>query len=123
MASTPSRESGGQRAAGPRTPDGPTNLGEGVVIEGEVKGNEDLVIDGKVDGTIELPEHVMTIGPTGRITAQVLAKSLVILGTVTGTIRASETVSIGETGRVEGEFSAPRLVVAEGAYVQGRVDV
>ena len=113
----------GQRAGGPHAPAGITTIGQGIVIEGEVKGGEDLVIDGKVDGTIELPQHVLTVGPTGRVKAQLSAKSVVVLGAVNGSIQASERVSIGETGSVEGAISAPRLVVAVGARVQGRVDV
>lgn len=58
-----------------RPSEGITTIGKGVVIKGEVKGGEDLGIDGKVDGTIELPQHVLTVGPTGRVKAQLLAKS------------------------------------------------
>ncbi len=108
----------GQRAGGPQAPEGITRIGRGVVIEGDVKGGEDLVID----GTIELRHHVLTVGPTGRVKVQLSAKSVVVLGKVSGSIRASERVSIGETGSVEGAISAPRLVVADGAHVQGRVD-
>ena len=114
---------GGQRAGGPHAPEGITTIGQGVVIEGEIEGGEDFVIDGKVDGTIELPQHVLTVGPTGRIKAQLSAKSVVVLGKVNGSIQASELVRIGETGSVEGAIAAPRLVVAVGAYLQGRVDV
>ena len=57
----------GQHAGGPHAPEGITTIGKGVVIEGELKGGEDLVIDGTVDGTIELPQHVLTVGPTGRV--------------------------------------------------------
>ena len=59
----------GQRAAVPHAPEDITTIGRGVVIEGEVKGGEDLVIDGKVDGTIELRQHTLTVGPTGRVKA------------------------------------------------------
>ena len=113
----------GQRAGLPHAPEGVTTIGKGVVVKGDVKGGEDLVVDGKVDGTIELPQHVLTVGPTGRVKAQLSAKSVVVLGRVNGSIQASERVSIGETGLVEGAISAPRLVVAVGARVQGRVDV
>ena len=113
----------GQRAGGPHTPEGITRIGRGVVIEGEVKAGEDLVIDGKVDGTIELRHHVLTVGPTGRVNVQLSAKSVVVLGKVSGSIRASERVSISKTGSLECAISAPRLVVADGAHVQGRVDV
>ena len=118
-----SRPPRGQRAGGPHAPEGITTIGQGVVIEGEVKGGEDLVIDGKVDGTIELSQHVLTVGPTGRVKAQLSAKSVVVLGKVSGSIRASELVRIGDTGSVEGAISAPRLVMADGAQLQGRVDM
>ena len=112
-----------QSAGGPHAPEGITTIGQGVVIEGEFKGGEDLVIDGKVDGTIELPQQVLTVGPTGRVKAQLSAKAVVVLGKVSGSIEASELVRIGETGSVEGAIAAPRLVVAVGARLQGRVDV
>ena len=113
----------GQRAGGPHVPEGITTIGKGVVLEGDVKGGEDLVVDGRVDGTIELPQHVLTVGPTGRVKAQLSAKSVVVLGTVEGSIQARELVRIGETGSVEGAIAASRLVVAGGARLQGRVDV
>ena len=113
----------GQRAGGSHAPEGITTIGQGVVLEGDVKGGEDLVVDGKVDGTIELPQHVLTVGPTGRVKAQLSAKSVVVLGTVEGSIQASELVRVGETGSVEGAIAASRLVVAVGARLQGRVDV
>ena len=113
----------GHRAGGPHASEDITTIGRGVVIEGEVKGSEDLVIDGKVAGTIELLQHALTVGPTGRVKAQLSAKSVLVLGKVTGTIQASERVSIGETGSVEGAVSAPRLVMADGAHLQGRVDM
>ena len=113
----------GHHAGSPHAPESITTIGRGVTIEGEVKGGEDLVIDGKVDGTIELRQHVLTVGPTGRVKAQLSVKSVVVLGTVSGTIQASERVSIGETGSVEGAVSAPRLLMADGAQLQGRVDM
>ena len=113
----------GQRAGFPHAPEDVTTIGKGIVVKGDVKGGEDLVIDGKVDGRIELRQHVLTVGPTGRVEAESSAKSVMVLGKVNGSIQASERVSIGETGSVEGAISAPRLVVAVGARVQGRVDV
>ena len=110
-------------AGGPHAPEGITTIGQGVVIEGEFKGARSSSSTGKVDGTIELPQHVLTVGPTGRVKAQLSAKSVVVLGKVSGRIEASELVRIGETGSVEGAISAPRLVVAVGARLQGRVDV
>ena len=99
-----------------------TRIGERMVIEGKVTGGEDLVIDGEVAGTIELRQHVVTVGRPGRVQAEVSARSVVVLGRVQGDIRAGEKVSIGESGRVDGDVSAPRVAVADGAHVQGRVE-
>ena len=98
-------------------------LRKGIIIEGGVKAGENLIIDGKVDGMIELLQHVLTVSPTGRVKAELSAKTVVVLGKVSGSIQASERVSIGETGSVEGAISVPRLFVADGAHLQGRVDV
>ena len=113
----------GQHADLPHAPEDVTTIGKRVVVKGDVKGGEDLVVDGTVAGTIELRQHVLTVGPTGRVKAQLSAKSVVVLGKVDGSIQASELVCIGETGSVEGAISAPRLVMAVGARLQGRVDV
>ena len=69
---------------------GPVNIGKSVVIKGELTGSEDLTIEGHVEGKIELRQNVLTIGPNGKIKAQVFAKSVVILGEVTGNVTASE---------------------------------
>ena len=102
---------------------GGTMIGRGFVIKGDVSGNEDVEVEGEVVGTIELQQHVVTVGPGGRVEAQVLAKSVVVLGTGTGQLTAIELVRIGETGSFEGVISAPRVVIADGAHFQGRVQM
>ena len=102
---------------------GVTMIGRGVVIEGEVHGSEDIEIEGEFEGTIELGQHVLTVGPRGRVRAQVLAKSVVVFGSATGHITVSEKVRIDATGSVEGEVSSPRVEIADGAHFQGRVDM
>jgi cytoskeletal protein CcmA (bactofilin family) len=99
------------------------NIGKSVVIKGELSGSEDLTIEGQVDGKIELRENVLTIGPNARIKAQVFAKSVVVLGKVTGNVSASEKVDIREHGSVEGDIVAPRLAIADGAYFRGSIDM
>lgn len=99
------------------------NIGKSVVIKGELNGSEDLTIDGNVEGKIELREHVLTVGPHGRIKAQIFAKSVVVLGEVTGNITASEKVDIRENGSVDGDVVAPRVAIAEGAHFRGSVDM
>ena len=99
------------------------HIGPSVVIKGELHGNEDLTVDGVVEGTIVLREHVLTIGPHGRIKAQVLANSVVVLGEVTGDVTASELIDIREGGAVDGDLAAPRVAIAAGAHFCGRVDM
>jgi len=99
------------------------NIGKSVVIKGELNGSEDLTIEGHVEGKIELREHVLTIGPNGRIKAELFAKSVVVLGEVIGNVIASEKVDIRENGSVEGDITSPRVAIAEGAHFRGSVDM
>src|SRR6202171_5579932 len=99
------------------------NIGKSVVIKGELNGSEDLTIEGQVEGTIQLRDHVLTIGPNGRIKAQVFAKAVVVLGEMTGNVTATEKVDIRDNGSVDGDIVAPRVAIAEGAHFRGSVDL
>ena len=99
------------------------NIGKSVVIKGELSGNEDLTIEGHVEGKIELNEHALTIGPNGKIKAQVFAKSVVVLGEVNGNVSAGEKVDIRDGGSVEGDITSPRVAIAEGAHFRGSIDM
>jgi len=99
------------------------NIGKSVVIKGELNGSEDLTIEGQVEGTIQLRDHVLTIGPNGKIKAQVFAKSVIVLGEVTGNVTASEKVDIRDKGSVDGDIVSPRVAIAEGAHFRGSVDM
>ena len=99
------------------------NIGKSVVIKGELTGSEDLTIEGHVEGKIELRQNVLTIGPNGKIKAQVFAKSVVILGEVTGNVTASEKVDLRDNGSVDGDIAAPRVAIAEGAHFRGSIDM
>jgi cytoskeletal protein CcmA (bactofilin family) len=99
------------------------NIGKSVVIKGELNGSEDLTIEGHVEGKIELRDHALTIGPNGKIKAQVFAKSVIVLGEVTGNVTASEKVDIRDNGSVDGDIVAPRVAIAEGAHFRGSVDM
>ena len=99
------------------------NIGKSVVIKGELNGSEDLTIEGHVEGTIQLKEHVLTIGPNGKIKAQVFAKTVIVLGEVTGNVTASEKVDIRDNGSVDGDIISPRVAIAEGAHFRGSVDM
>ena len=99
------------------------NIGKSVMIKGQVNGNEDLTIEGRVDGKIELKQNVLTIGPNGKIEAELIAKSVVVLGDVTGNVTATERIDIRDSGSVDGDLVAPRVVIAEGAHFRGSVDM
>jgi cytoskeletal protein CcmA (bactofilin family) len=99
------------------------NIGKSVVIKGELNGSEDLTIEGHVEGTIQLRDHVLTIGPNGKIKAQVFAKSVIVLGEVNGNVTASEKVDIRDNGSVDGDIISPRVAIAEGAHFRGSVDM
>jgi cytoskeletal protein CcmA (bactofilin family) len=99
------------------------NIGKSVVIKGELNGSEDLTIEGHVEGKIELRDHVLTIGPNGKIKAELFAKAVVVLGEVKGNVTATEKVDIRENGSVEGDITAPRVAIAEGAHFRGSVDM
>jgi cytoskeletal protein CcmA (bactofilin family) len=99
------------------------NIGKSVVIKGELNGSEDLTIEGHVEGTIQLKDHVLTIGPNGKIKAQVFAKSVIVLGEVTGNVTATDKVDIRDNGSVDGDIVSPRVAIAEGAHFRGSVDM
>jgi cytoskeletal protein CcmA (bactofilin family) len=97
-------------------------IGKSVVIKGDVIGFEDLTIDGRVEGRIELRGHSLLIGPNANVQAQVVARSITIMGAVTGNITASDKVDIRKAGSVEGDIDAPRVAMADGAQLCGRID-
>ena len=97
-------------------------IGPGVRVEGKLISSEDLVIDGRVDGSIEVSDHHLSIGPDGAVTADLTARRITISGSVKGNVKARERVDLHATGSVTGDISAPRFVMAEGAAVAGKVD-
>lgn len=99
------------------------NIGKSVVIKGELNGSEDLTVEGHVEGKIELKDHVLTIGPNGKIKAQVFAKAVIVLGEVNGNVTATEKVDIRDGGSVDGDIVSPRVAIAEGAHFRGSVDM
>jgi cytoskeletal protein CcmA (bactofilin family) len=119
----PAADSAPRQEAGHNMEKDIVNIGKSVVIKGELNGSEDLTIEGHVEGTIQLRDHILTIGPNGRIKAQVFAKSVIVLGEVTGNVTASDKVEIRDAGSVDGDIIAPRVAIAEGAHFRGSVDM
>jgi cytoskeletal protein CcmA (bactofilin family) len=99
------------------------NIGKSVFIKGELTGDEDLTIEGRVEGKIELKDHNLVIGPNGKINAEVNAKNVTVIGSVVGNISATEVVEIKSSGSVMGDIRSVRVSIADGAHFKGSVDM
>jgi cytoskeletal protein CcmA (bactofilin family) len=88
-----------------------------------MSGKEDLLIEGQLEGTINLPEHSVTVGSHGEVKAEVRARQVIILGALTGNITASEKVEIRKTGQVVGDLVAAAVAIEDGAYFKGSIDI
>lgn len=99
------------------------NLGKSVVIKGELSASEDLVLYGQMEGRVSLPEHTLTIGPHADIRAEIAAKAVVVMGAVTGNVKAGDKVDIRDTGSVLGDIVSPRLAIADGGCLKGKVQM
>jgi len=101
----------------------PARIGKSVVICGEVRGNEDLIIDGRVEGTVTLNESRLTIGASANVASDLSAKDILILGHVQGNVVASGRVELRAGCQVEGDIRALRLAVEDNAIFRGKVDL
>ncbi|MDE2666988.1 MAG: polymer-forming cytoskeletal protein [Acidobacteriota bacterium] len=99
------------------------NIGESLRFEGTLSGLEDVIVDGEVKGTIRLPEYSLTVGPNGRIIADIEARNLTVLGHITGNIVCLERMRLCDTGSIDGDVRTPRILIEDGAVVRGRIDV
>ena len=99
------------------------NIGKSVVIRGELSGSEDLFVDGEVDGSIALHNHSLTIGPNGRIRANVNAKEVIIHGRVEGNIHGSSRVELRQSGVLTGDIVTQRIRIEDGAFFKGLVEI
>jgi len=97
-------------------------VGEALTVQGKIISTQDLTIDGRVEGTIELGNHALTIGSGAEVKADLAAQNITISGTVTGNVTAKSMVDLRATGSVAGDIVTPRLLMAEGAIIKGRVD-
>jgi cytoskeletal protein CcmA (bactofilin family) len=97
------------------------NLGKSVMIKGELSGSEDLTLFGRMEGSVRLPEYTLTIGPDADIRAEISAKTVVIMGGVTGNVVAGEKVEIRATGSVTGDIASPRFAIQDGGCMRGKV--
>jgi cytoskeletal protein CcmA (bactofilin family) len=94
-----------------------------LLIKGEVRGTEDLYIDGEVQGSIHLTNGRVTVGPHGKIAANVDAREVIVRGKVTGALRGRDRVEIGSTGEVNGDIATSRIAIGEGAQIHSKVEI
>jgi len=98
-------------------------LGRSVIVKGQIYGREDLTIDGEVEGTVELQEHRLTIGPNGKVVATIKAREVVVLGTVHGNVETRDKIEIRKDAKVVGDIRTARIVIEDGAFFKGTVDI
>ena len=107
----------------PLNPQEQATLGKSLVIKGEVTGSESLYIDGRVEGSINLPGNRVTVGRNGVVAANIAAREIVVLGKVRGNMTASDRVDIRGEGSLTGDVVAQRISIEDGAYFKGGIDI
>ena len=98
-------------------------IGPSLVIKGEIFGDEEMMIEGTIDGELDLQQNRLTVAKRGKIDARIAAKAVVVNGCVKGTIKATEHISIREGAWVEADITAPRIAISGEAYFRGRVTI
>jgi cytoskeletal protein CcmA (bactofilin family) len=98
-------------------------IGKAVMIKGQIFSREDLVIDGEVEGTVEAQEHRVTVGPNGKVQAGVKAREIVVLGIINGNVEAADKIDIRKEARLVGDIKTSRIVIEDGAYFKGSIDI
>jgi len=98
-------------------------IGKGLFIKGEITGTESLFIDGKVEGSINLPGNRLTVGRNGQVAASVTAREIVVLGKVRGNVSATDRVDIRAEGALTGDVAAARISIEDGAFFKGGIDI
>ncbi|HZT29645.1 MAG TPA: polymer-forming cytoskeletal protein [Bryobacteraceae bacterium] len=107
----------------PDTRAGSATIGKAVRIVGQIFSKEDLYVDGDVEGTVELLEHKLTIGPNGKVQASVKAREVVALGTVQGNVEAADKIEIRKDAKLVGDIKTARIIIEDGAYFKGSIDI
>jgi cytoskeletal protein CcmA (bactofilin family) len=102
---------------------GAATIGKAVKIVGQIFSREDLYVDGDVEGTIELMEHKLTIGPNGKVQAAIKAREVVALGTIQGNVEANDRLEIRKDAKLVGDIRTARIIIEDGAYFKGSIDI
>lgn len=111
------------RSTGPTTDRAVARLGASLHVKGEITGNEDLQIDGTVEGLVQLDDRKLTVGPAAKLTADVIAREVVVFGTVKGNLRAKDRIEIKKDGSVHGDLTTARIMIEDGAYFKGSIEI
>ncbi len=111
------------KATEPEAPRGVAAIGKSVIIKGQIFSREDLYLDGEMEGTVEVPENRLTIGPHGKLQAAIKAREVVVLGSITGNVDASERIDIRKDARLVGDIKTGRIIIEDGAYFKGSIDI
>jgi len=98
-------------------------LGASLHVKGEITGSEDLLIDGSVEGLIQLDERKLTVGATAKLTADIIAREVVVFGSVKGNLRAKDRIEIKKDGSVNGDLTTARIMIEDGAYFKGSIEI
>jgi len=99
------------------------NIGKSVTIKGQILSREDLTIDGEVEGTVELQENRLTVGPNGKVLASVKAREIVVFGTIHGNVETTDKIDIRKDAKLVGDIKTARIVIEDGAYFKGNIDI
>jgi len=98
-------------------------LGPSLHVKGEISGSEDLLIEGSVEGLVQLDERKLTVGATAKLTADIMAREVVVYGTVKGNLRAKDRIEIKKDGSVNGDLTTARIMIEDGAYFKGSIEI
>jgi len=98
-------------------------IGKAVKINGQIQSKEDLFVDGDVEGTVEAPDHKLTIGPNGKVHATIKAREVVALGNIQGNVEAADKIEIRKEARLIGDIRTARIIIEDGAYFKGSIDI
>jgi cytoskeletal protein CcmA (bactofilin family) len=106
------------------SPSGTTaRLGASLHVKGEISGNEDLHIDGSVEGLVQLEDRKLTVGASAKLAADVVAREVVVYGSVKGNLRARDRIEIKKDGSVVGDLTTARIMIEDGAYFKGSIEI
>jgi cytoskeletal protein CcmA (bactofilin family) len=102
---------------------GSASIGKSVTIKGQIFSREDLLVDGEIEGAIELNDHRLTVGPNGRVRAGIKAREIVVLGSIDGNVEALDKIDIRKDAKLVGDIKTARIVIEDGAYFKGSIDI